>query len=132
MATRIEVEYDRHFTDSEAQALVARGTVTTSVLTQLGVSYQNLTGIALAAYQTQVTALAGDLAALQALVDQIRPLLISIDAKAQPLDEKNKATLRTLSGLLQTDADRALLAQITGPTSQGPNPVPPPPPPPGP
>jgi hypothetical protein len=94
----------------------------------MGVAYQALPGIAMAGYQTDADALETDGTALQALVDQIRPLLIAIDAKARPLDEKNKAALRTLSGLLQTDADRALLDQITGPTSQPPTPPPPPPP----
>jgi hypothetical protein len=119
MSTRIEIEYDRQFTDAEVQAIVARANVTISVLEQLGATYQNLPGLALAAYETETGALEADQSALNALVDQIRPLLIAIDGKARPLDEKNKAALRTLSGLLQTDADRALLAQITGPTAQG-------------
>ena len=40
-------------------------------------------------------------------------------AHAEPrcLDEKNKGILRTLQGLLRTDADRALLYQITGPNA---------------
>ncbi len=59
-----------------------------------------------------------DLLALPVLVDQIRPLLITIGAKAKPLDEKNKGRLRALQGLLQNDADLALLYQITGPTAQ--------------
>jgi len=86
--------------------------------------------MAMAGYQTEVDALEADNIALNALVDQIRPLLISIDAKSRPLDEKNKAALKTLSGLLTTDADRALLDQITGPTPQsgGGSPTPPPPP----
>lgn len=125
MATRIEIEYDRQFINSEVQGIVARATVTLNVLQQLGVAYQGLPGMAMAGYQTETDALETDGTALQALVDQIRPLLIAIDAKARPLDEKNKAALRTLSGLLQTDADRALLDQITGPTSQPPSPPPP-------
>jgi len=40
---------------------------------------------------------------------------------------KIKGVLRTLSGLLQTDAQKALLAQITGPTPQGGGGTPPPP-----
>ena len=130
MATRIEVEYDRQFPSSEIQALIARSNVTLSVFQQLGVAYQTLPGLAMAAYQTETDALEADVSALNALVDQIRPLLIAIDAKAGPLDEKNKATLKTLSGLLTTDADRLLLDQITGPTTQsgGGTPTPPPPP----
>jgi hypothetical protein len=127
MATRIEVEYDRQFINSEVQAIVARATVTLNVLLQLGAAYQTLPGMAMVGYQTDTDALETDVTGLQALVDQIRPLLISIDARARPLDEKNKAALRTLSGLLQTDADRALLDQITGPTAQPPSPPPPPP-----
>jgi hypothetical protein len=126
MATRIEVEYDRQFPSSEIQALIARSNVTLSVFQQLGVAYQTLPGLAMAAYQTETDALEADVSALNALVDQIRPLLIAIDAKAGPLDEKNKATLKTLSGLLTTDADRLLLDQITGPTPQPPTPPAPP------
>jgi uncharacterized protein YukE len=130
MTTRIEIEYDRQYANAEIQAILSRCTATTSVMVQLGVPYQALPGLALAGYQTETTALAGDVTALNALVDQIRTLLISIDAKARPLDEKNKAALKTLSGLLTTDADRALLDQITGPTPQsgGTPPTPPPPP----
>ena len=127
MATRIEIEYSRQFINSEVQAIVARANNTINVLEQLGATYQSLAGMAMAGYQTEADALEGDLAALNALVDQIRPLLISIDAKAGPLDDKNKSSLRTLSGLLQTDADRALLDQITGPTAQPPSPPAPPP-----
>ena len=129
MTTRLEVEYVRQFTDAEIQALIARATVTASVLQQLGVAYQTLPGYAMAAYQTETSSLQTDVTGLQALLDQIRPLLISIDNKCGPLDSKNKALLRTLDGLLKTDADRALLAQITGPTAQSPPPtqVPPPP-----
>lgn len=133
MATRIEVTYDRQFTDSEVQAIIARSANTINVMGQLGAAYQNLPGMPMAGYETEANALEADGTALQALIDQLRPLLISIDAKSRPLDEKNKAALRTLDGLLRTDADRALLAQITGPTSQPPSPPSPPPtPPPGP
>ncbi len=128
MATRIEIEYDRQFANAEMQAIIARATATINVLQQLGAAYQSLPGMAMAGYQTETDALESDATALNALVDQIRPLLISIDAKARPLDEKNKAALKTLSGLLTTDADRALLDQITGPTQQsgGGSPTPPP------
>ena len=129
MATRIEIEYDRQFANADVQAMVARANSTINVLQQLGAAYQNLPGMAMAQYQTDADALEADGTALNALVDQVRPLLIAIDAKAGPLDEKNKAALRTLSGLLRTDADRALLDQITGPTPQPPSPAPPAPPP---
>jgi len=132
MATRIEIEYDRQFINSEVQEIVARANNTTSVLEQLGASYQGLPGLSLMQYQTDADALEADLSALNALVDQIRPVLIAIDQKSAPLDEKNKAALKTLSGLLQTDADKALLSQITGPTTQSGGSTPPPPPPPPP
>lgn len=128
MSTRIEVEYDRQYPSAEIQALIARANVTLSVFQQLGVAYQTLPGLAMAAYQTETAALAADVSALNALVDQIRPLLIAIDAKARPLDEKNKASLKALSGLLTNDADRQLLDQITGPTPQSGGSTPPPPP----
>lgn len=127
MSTRIEVEYDRENTDADVQAIIARATATINVMQQLGVAFQNLPGYAMAAYQTETDALEADVAALNALVTQLRPLLIAIDAKSPPLDVKNKGVLRTLSGLLQTDAQKALLAQITGPTSQGGGGTPPPP-----
>lgn len=128
MSTRIEVEYDREHTDADVQAIIARATATINVMQQLGVTFQTLPGYAMAAYQTETDALEADVTALNALVTQIRPYLISIDAKAEPLDVKNKGVLRTLSGLLQTDAQKALLAQITGPTPQGGGGTPPPPP----
>lgn len=129
MATRIEIEYDRQFINSEVQALVARGNTTVSVLQQLGVAYQGLPGMEMAGYQTETDSLEADVSALHVLVNQIRLLLIAIDQKAQPLDEKNKRALGTLRGLLQTGADQALLDQITGPTTQPPQPPPPEPPP---
>lgn len=128
MGTRIDIEYDRQFINSDVQEIVARANNTINVLGQLGAAYQSLPGLAMTDYQTEADALEADLSALFALVDQIRPLLISIDQKTAPLDEKNKSALKTLSGLLQTDADKALLAQITGPTSQSPPPPSPPPP----
>ena len=129
MAAFIEVAYDRQYTDADVQSVAARAGVTLSVLTQLGVAYQTLPGFAMAGYQTETTALTTDLMALQALVDQIRPLLISIDAKAKPIDEKNKGILRALQGLLQNDGDISLLYQITGPTAQSGGSTPPTPPP---
>ena len=127
MATRIEIEYNRIFTDSEAAAISARATVTTDVLEQLGPAYQNLPDIAMAAYVTETNALQADMTALNALIDQIRPLLSSIDLKARLLDEKNKRALPTLRGLLRNDADISLLDQITGPQPQGPSTPPTPP-----
>lgn len=124
MATRIEIDYDRQFTNADMQEIIGRTAATLNVLQQLGATFQNLPGIALAAYQTEADALEADLDALNNLIDQIRTLLVSIDAKAGPLDEKNKSALRTLSGLLHNSADKSLLAQITGPTAQSSRPAP--------
>ena len=119
MSTRIEVEYDRQHTNADIQEIVARATVSVNVLQQLGVAYQSLPGIGMAQYQTDVDAVEADLTALTALINQILPLLVTLDAKAGPLSEKNKKLLKSLSGLLQTSAEKALLDQITGPTAQG-------------
>lgn len=129
MATRIDVDYDRQFTNADIQEIVARGTVTVNVLEQLGAAYQALPGMAMPGYQTEVDAIEADMAALSALINQILPLLMSLDAKAGPLSDKNKKALRTLSGLLQSSAEKSLLDQITGPTSQGGGSTPTPPPP---
>jgi L-rhamnose isomerase len=129
MSTRIEIEYDRQFEPAEVQAIIARAAATLNVLQQLGAPYQNLPGYAMAAYQAEADALETEQTNLNALLDQVRPLLIAMDAKSRPLDEKNKGIYRALDGLLKTDADRALLPQITGPTPQGGSPPPPPPPP---
>ena len=56
---------------------------------------------------------------LQSIHNQILPLLVALDANAGPLSEKNKKLLKTLSGLLQTSAEKTLLDQITVPTAQG-------------
>ena len=125
MATRIEIEYDRQFINSQVQEIVARSAASLNVLVQLGVTYQTLPGLAMAAYQTEADALETALASLNDLIDQIRVLLISIDGMAGPLSEKNKKLLGALRGLLQNAADLVLLDQITGPTPQ---PAPPPPP----
>ncbi len=128
MTTRIEIEYDRVFTNSEIQECVARGTVSVNVLQQLGAAYQSLPGLTMTGYQADIDAIEADLATLNGLINQILPLLVSLDAKAGPLNDKNKKVLKTLSGLLQTAAERVLLDQITGPTAQGgSSPTPPPP-----
>ena len=132
MATRIDIDYTRRFQNAEVQAIVSRGNSTTDVMVQLGAGYQSLPDMVLAGYQTEVTALASKLKQLNALVDQIRPLLVDIDDLAEPLDDKNKRALGTLRNLLRNDADASLLDQITGPTPQSPSPPAPPPAPPGP
>lgn len=128
MVTRIEIEYDRQFVDSVVQAIIARSSATLNVLQQLGVPYQSLPAYALAAYQIEADALEAEQAEINNLVNQLRTRLIAVDEKCPSLDEKNKGLLKALDGLLRTDADRALLAQITGPTSQGGGSPPPPPP----
>lgn len=129
MSTRIDVEYDRLFTNAQINEIIARGTVTVNVLQQLGPDYQSLPGIALAGYETDLTSLEAEMALLNGLINQLLPLLASLDAKAAPIDEKNKKALKTLSGLLQSSALKTLLDQITGPTHQsgGGTPTPPPP-----
>ena len=127
MSTRIEIPYDRQFTDSDIEALVARGTATVNVMAQLGVAYQALPGYAMAAYETEVNALEADASAINGHLNAIRVLLIAQDAKGGPLHDKNIGALKVLSGLLSTDAQQALLAQITGPTPQGGGSPPPPP-----
>lgn len=126
MATRIDIDYTRRFQNAEVQAIVSRGNSTTDVLVELGVGYQSLPDMVMTTYQTEVAALASKLTQLNALVDQIRPLLVNIDDLAEPLDEKNKRALGTLRNLLRNDADIALLDQITGPTPQPPSPPTPP------
>ncbi len=127
MSTRIEIPYNRQHTDSDIEADVARGTATVNVMQQLGVAYQTLPGYAMAAYETEVNALETDATAVNVKLNEIRVLLIAMDAKSRPLHDKNIGALKTLSGLLTTDAQQALLAQITGPTPQGGGAPPPPP-----
>jgi hypothetical protein len=128
MSTRIEIEYDRLYTDADAQAILSRAAASLNVLQQLGVAYQTLPGYEMAAYQTEADAMETVAGEVNALINQIRPKLIALDAMARPLDEKNKGLLRTLDGLLKTAAQRALLAQITGPTAEGGGSSPTPPP----
>ncbi len=124
MATRIEIDYERQFISSDVQEIIARAAASINVLLQLGAAYQSLPGLTMAGYQTEADALEADLNALHLLIDQVRVLLIAIDAKTGPLAEKNKKLLHTLRGLLQTAAQMALLDQITGATPQAPTPPP--------
>lgn len=119
MSTRIEINYDRTYTDADLQAIASRSAATVNVLEQLGELYQNLPGYKMTDYETEANSLEADMVAVNGLVDQIRVRLVAMDAKARPLDEKNKGALKALSGLLQTDAQNTLLTQITGPTPQG-------------
>lgn len=128
MSTRIEIEYDRIYTDADAQAILSRAAASLNVLQQLGVPYQTLPGYEMVAYQTEADAMETVVNDINGLINQIRPKLITLDALSRPLDEKNKGLLRTLDGLLKTAAQRALLAQITGPTAEGGGSSPTPPP----
>ena len=47
MATRIEIEYTRQFTDAVVQDIIGRGTVLLNVLDQLGAAHQSLPGYAM-------------------------------------------------------------------------------------
>ena len=126
MSTRIEIPYDRKYTEADAAAIVSRGTATVNVLQQLGAAYQSLPGYAMGGYETEVNALETDVAAINGHLNALRVLLIAVDTKSGPLHDKNIGALKTLSGLLTTDAQQALLAQITGPTPQGGGASPPP------
>ena len=53
MSTRIEVEYDRAFTDADVQAIIARATATVNVMQQLGTAFQSLPGYVMTAYETE-------------------------------------------------------------------------------
>jgi hypothetical protein len=126
MATRIEVSYNRQFTDAVVNDILARAVVTLNVLKRLGDDYQRLPGYAVEAYQADVNGLETDVAALDGHLRAILPLLESIDAKAGPLDAQNKNVLRALQGLLSKKPEASWLDQITGPTPQGNRPAPPP------
>ena len=119
MSTRIEIPYDRTHTDADLQAITSRSAATLNVMQQLGVDYQTLPGYKMVDYQAEADALEADMAAINSLMEQIRLKLITADAKARPLEEKNKGSLKALSGLLTGNAQQSLLAQITGPTAQG-------------
>jgi ABC-type transporter Mla subunit MlaD len=127
MATRIEIEYDRRVIQSEVQYILARASAGLNVLQQLGTAYQSLPGLVMTTMQTETDALETDVQAVNALVNQIRVLLESIDNKAEDLAQKNKNLLLTLRGLLQNDAQLVLLDQITGPTETPSSPPTPPP-----
>ena len=119
MSSRIEINYNRAYTDADLQAIAARSAATVNVMEQLGTDYQTLPGYKMVDYETEANALEADMVAINGLLAQIRTRLIAADAKARPLEEKNKGALKALSGLLQGDAQASLLAQITGPTAQG-------------
>jgi hypothetical protein len=116
MPTRLEIPFDRAFTDAATNEIIARATVTINVFQQLGADYQTLPGYAVRQYQVEMDALQSDIKALEGLLNQVVPLLQSIDAKAGPLDVKNKGALRMLQGMLVGKSETVWLDQITGPT----------------
>ena len=77
-------------------------------------------------YQTEADSLEADMASLNDLINQIRTLLETMDDKAEDLQAKGKKLLATLRGILQTQAELALLDQITGATPESPTPPTPP------
>ena len=126
MATRIEIDYDRRVIQSDVQYILARAAAGLNVLQQLGATYQSLPGLVMTDLQTQADALETLVTQYSNLINQIRALLEQIDDSAEDVAVKNKTLLATLRGILQTQAQLALLDQITGPTDEGPTPPPPP------
>ena len=124
MATLFRLPYTRTKKDREVQYIVDRGSATVNVLSQLSASYHTLPGMEKAAYQSEVDALEADNAALRSHLDAIAALLPQLDTRAEALDEKNQAALKTLSGLLHQRPEAALLAQITGPKRRKKSPPP--------
>jgi hypothetical protein len=124
MATLFRLPYTRTKKDREVQYIVERGTATVNVLNQLPVNFHQLPGMEKPDYQSEVDALEADNAALRGHLDAIAALLPKLDQKAEALDEKNQAALRTLSGLLHQRPEAVLLAQITGPKRRKKSPPP--------
>ena|SRR3990172_7096672 len=127
MATRIEIDYDRRVIQSDVQYILARITAGVNVLQQLGAAYQSLPGLVMTDLEAQATALEALVSQYNNLINQIRALLEQMDDAAEDVAVKNKTLLATLRGILQTQAQLALLDQITGPTEEGPTPPTPPP-----
>ena len=126
MATRIEIDYNRRVINSLLQEIIARATITISVLGTLGVPYQGLPGMEMAQYKSELDAVDALLKQFHNKVDELRALLEQMDDLAEPLNEKNLLSLATLSGILQNSAHRVLLDQITGATPRPSPPTPPP------
>ena len=126
MATRIEIDYDRRVIQSDVQYILARITSGVNVLQQLGAAYQSLPGLVMTDLEAQATALEALVSQYNNLINQIRALLEQMDDAAEDVAVKNKTLLATLRGILQTQAQLALLDQITGPTEEGPTPPIPP------
>jgi hypothetical protein len=116
MPTRLEIPFDRAFTDAATNEIIARAMVTLNMFQQLGADYQSLPGFGVGQYQTDTDALQADIKSLEGLLNQMVPLLQSIDAKAGPLDAKNKGALRMLQGMLAGKPETVWLDRITGPT----------------
>ncbi len=120
MATRIEIDYDRRVIQSDVHYILARISAGVNVLQQLGAAYQSLPGVAMADLEALATALEALVNQYNNLINQLRALLEQMDDLAEDVGVKNKTLLATLRGLLQTQAQLALLDQITGPTDEGP------------
>jgi len=126
MATRIEIDYDRRVIQSDVQYILARAAAGLNVLQQLGAAYQSLPGLVMTDLQIHADALEALVTQYNNLINQVRALLEQIDDAAEDVAAENKMVLATLRGILQTQAQLALLDQITGPTEVTPPPVTPP------
>jgi len=126
MATRIEIDYDRRVIQSDVQYILARAAAGLNVLQQLGAAYQSLPGLVMTDLQIHADALEALVTQTSNLINQLRALLEQIDDAAEDVAAENKTLLATLRGILQTQAQLALLDQITGPTEVTPPPVTPP------
>ena len=112
MGTKISIEYDRAFTDTEANEVVARAAKTFAVLVELGGAYQALPGFAKADLETLNTELQTAIVELKALENQITPVLETIDEKAGDLLPKLQGLYAALKGLLTDDEQLDLLDTI--------------------
>lgn len=120
----ISVNYERRLTDWEINEIIRRAVDTLSVMGQLGIAFQSLPGIEMAGYTTLTDSVKDLVKQLDDLTKQIKVVLQQLDAQGPVLDEKNKAALKALRGLLQSTEQIELLDQITGPTEQGGNSTP--------
>ncbi len=116
MATRIDIDYDRQFTDADLLALLGRFDATLGVLEELGVPYQNLPDMAMADYSTKGEALDDKFNQYIALLNQLKAVVQELDTLSQPIKGLNEALLRALQGLLKNKEELRMLDRITGAT----------------
>ncbi len=116
MATRIDIDYDREFTDADVLALLGRLDATKGVLEELGAAYQSLPDMTQADYSTKGEALDDKFTQYVALLNQAKALLQELDPLAAPIKDLNEALLRALQGLLKNREELRLLDRITGAT----------------